>query len=325
MHPLPPEGDPGSISLNRIWDDYQELILADVTERTAYVYANAWRRRIREGIGALPVASIGRLTVRQAWARWDKSASTKNDALAALSKTLEVAVDAGLITTNPARSLKLKRKNGKSPAARALSREELDRFISFTPEGHYRRIIEALAYTGCRLGEIAALTGSDIEPERGIIRVARSLSPNSNGKLVVGDTKSHREREVPILPQLRETLAAAMKDRQPHDLIFTGPRGGALDSGNLSRSIGLNKWRDQVKVFPPGAPRLHLHDLRHTAATLMCGAGVPTIVVKDILGHSSLAVTELYARANEAAVRAAGETFSLYLAKFDTVEAAASS
>lgn len=323
MHPLPPAGEPAPPTLNSIWDEYQELILADVTERTAYVYTNAWRRRVRDDIGALPVTSIGRLTVKQAWARWDKSASTKNDALAVLSKTLEVAVDAGLITTNPARSLKLKRRTGKSPAGRALSREELDRFITFTPEGHYRRIIEALAYTGCRLGEIAALTASDVELERGLIRVARSLSPNSNGKLVMGDTKSHREREVPILPQLRKTLTAAMKDRKPHDLIFTGPRGGALDSGNLSRSIGLKKWRDHVRVFPPGAPRLHLHDLRHTAATLMCGAGVPTMVVKDILGHSSLAVTELYARANEAAVLAAGETFSLFLAKFDNVEAVA--
>lgn len=156
MHPSPPETDSTSPTLNAIWDEYQEVVLADVTDRTAYVYANAWNRRIRDGIGSLPLSSITRLTVKQAWARWDKSASTKNDALAALSITLEVAVDAGLIATNPARSLKLKRRNGKSPAARALSRDELDRFISFTPRGHYRRIIEALAYTGCRLVSTAA-------------------------------------------------------------------------------------------------------------------------------------------------------------------------
>lgn len=127
---------------------------------------------------------------------------------------------------------------------------------------------------------------------------------------------------MPILPQFRPTLEMAMRDKQPHDLIFTGPRGGALDSGNLSRSIGLRKWRDQVKVFPPGAPSLHIHDLRHTAATLMCSAGIPVTVVQDLLGHSSLAVTQLYARSNEAATRAAGELFGRYLAEFDTVEVA---
>ena len=119
----PTEGSkPHPQTLNAIWDEYNEVVLADVTERTAYVYANAWKRRIRDGIGAMPLDAITRLTVKQAWARWDKSASTKNDALAVLSKTLEVAVDAGLIQTNPARALKLKRKDGRSPAARSLSR-----------------------------------------------------------------------------------------------------------------------------------------------------------------------------------------------------------
>ena len=317
----PTEGSkPHPQTLNAIWDEYNEVVLADVTERTAYVYANAWKRRIRDGIGAMPLDAITRLTVKQAWARWDKSASTKNDALAVLSKTLEVAVDAGLIQTNPARALKLKRKDGRSPAARSLSRAELDRFIAFTPEGPYRRIIEALAYTGCRLGEIAALTASDVDLARGLIRIARSLSPNPNGKLIMGDTKSHRERVVPVLPQFRETLETAIQGKEPHQLIFTGPRGGALDSGNLSRSIGLRNWRNEVKIFPPGAPKLHIHDLRHTAATLMCGAGIPVTVVKELLGHSSLAVTQLYARANEAAALAAGDLFGRYLSEFDNVE-----
>ncbi|MGI8394456.1 hypothetical protein [Leucobacter sp. W1038] len=97
MHPLPPAGEPAPPTLNSIWDEYQELILADVTERTAYVYTNAWRRRVRYDIGALPVTSIGRLTVKQAWARWDKSASTKNDALAVLSKPGFTDADSRLV------------------------------------------------------------------------------------------------------------------------------------------------------------------------------------------------------------------------------------
>ncbi len=52
----------------------------------------------------------------------------------------------------------------------------------------------------------------------------------------------------------------------------------------------------------------------------MCGAGIPVTVVKELLGHSSLAVTQLYARANEAAAQAAGDVFGRYLSEFDNVE-----
>ena len=318
------EAHESAVTLNEIFDEYRPVVLADVTARTAYVYQNAWNRRVADSLGTLPVVNITGLVIRMAWASWDGSQSTKTDALAVTSKTLSVAVDAGLIRSNPARGLRLKRKPAKSPAARALSPVELAEFIARTPQGHYRRIIQALAYTGCRLGEVAGLTLADVDLERGLIRIARSLSPDPSGKLVSGDTKSHRDRVVPILPQLVPVILEAGEGKSPHDLLFPGPRGGALDSGNLSRSIGLKLWREQIKTFAPGTPPLHLHDLRHTAATLLCRAGVPVNEVQAILGHSSLAVTQMYARANDEAALRAGVRFGAFLAgenpKIDTVE-----
>lgn len=302
------------VTLNEVFERYRLLVLADVTARTAYTYENAWRRRVAGSLGALPVAALTGLDVRLAFAAWDGSQSTRTDALAVVSKTLSVAVDAGLIRSNPARGLRLKRKPGKSPAARALSPVELALFVELTPAGHYRRIVQALAYTGCRLGEVSALTRSDVDSERGLIRIARSLSPDPSGKLVLGSTKSHRERVVPILPQLSPVLAAASEGKNPHELLFTGPRGGALDSGNLTRSIGLHAWRDQVRVYPPGERQLHLHDLRHTALTLLCRAGVPVPDVQVIAGHASLATTQIYARGNEETAVRAGALFGSFLA-----------
>jgi len=314
------------VTLNDVFGEYQALVLADVTARTAYVYQNAWKKRVAATLGLLPVTGITGLQVRLAWATWDGSQSTKTDALAVVSKTLGVAVDAGLVRSNPARGLRLKRKPSKSPAARALSPVELESFIARTPAGCYRRIIQALAYTGCRLGEIAGLTFADVDMQRGLIRVARSLSPDPSGKLVSGDTKSHRDRVVPILPQLVPVIREAAEGKEPHALLFPGPRGGALDSGNLARSIGLKDWRDQVRMFPPGSAPLHVHDLRHTAATLMCRSGIPVNEVQAILGHSSLAVTQLYARANDDAALRAGARFGEFLTaenpKIDTVERA---
>lgn len=312
-----------AITLEEVWQEYESVVLDGIAERTAYTYRNAWKKRVANTLGKLPVADITPVEVRKAWALWDGSQSTKTDALAVASKVLGVAVEAGLIRNNPARGLRLKRKPGKSPAARALTPTELALFISRTPEGCYRRIVQALAYTGCRLGEVAALTPADVDLDRGLIRVARSLSPDSHGKLMMGDTKSHRERVVPILPQLAPVILEASEDKKPHDLLFPGPRGGALDSSNLSRSIALTSWREEVRVYPLGEQALHLHDLRHTAATLMCRAGIPVHEVQMILGHSSLAVTQLYARANDEAAIRAGARFGSFLSdlipEIDTV------
>lgn len=106
------------VTLADVYTEYALLIFGDVATRTGYVYRNAWNKRVAATLGHLPVGSITGLDIRMAWASWEGSASTKTDALAVTSKTLSIAVEAGLIRSNPARGLRLKRKPSKSPAAR---------------------------------------------------------------------------------------------------------------------------------------------------------------------------------------------------------------
>src|SRR5699024_8204192 len=78
------------------------------------------------------------------------------------------------------------------------------------------------------------------------------------------------------------------------------------DSSNLARSIGLTDWRDEVKVYPPGEDPLHLHDLRHTAFTIMADGGATVLDIKAVAGHSTVKMTEHYARPGIAAARRVG-------------------
>ncbi|MGR4010872.1 tyrosine-type recombinase/integrase [Leucobacter sp. 1207-22] len=305
-------------TLNDVWEEYASVVLDGCTARTAYVYRNAFKKRVAHTLGVLPVADIGPLDVRKAWAMWSGSQSSKVDALSVTSKTLQVALEAGLVQSNVARGLRLKRQPEKSPASRALTPAELSAFIARVPAGPYRRIVQALAYSGCRLGEICGLTPADIDMGNRLIRVARSLSPDPSGKLTMGDTKSHKVRMVPVLPQLVPVLEEAMAGRGAHDLIFVGPRGGALDASNLARAIGLHKWRDEVRLYPLGERALRLNDLRHTACVLMLRAGIPANDVQALMGHSSLATTQIYARADSAAAMRAGERFGAWLATTTT-------
>lgn len=299
-------------TLEEFWEQYAPLIAGEVTERTAYAYANAMDKRVLPSLGHKPVDEITALDVRLAWASWSGSESTKVDARAALSRTLGIAVEAGLIAFNPVHRSAQRRRAALTPTSRALTVDEVQKFLEFTPE-FFRPLIQVLVSTGLRFGEAAALTPADVDLDRQLIQVSRSLSPDSRGRLVVGDTKSHRARLVPIVPQLVPVLRAAMRGKAPHDLLFTGRNGGALYSGNVMRAIKFHEWRDQVKTFPPGQPPLKLHDLRHTALTLMARSGVPITDVQAVAGHSSLNVTQIYARGDEDSAFRVGQAYGRVL------------
>ena len=61
------------ITLECIWQEYQIVVLDDVSERTAYVYHNAWRKRVSPNLGKLAVINITPLEIRRAWAEWSGS------------------------------------------------------------------------------------------------------------------------------------------------------------------------------------------------------------------------------------------------------------
>lgn len=305
-------------TLSEYWQDNRDLAVNGVKARTALVYERAMEKRVLPVLGDKSLDKIRKSDIRRFLMILEQSGlafSTQTDHVAVLSRLFEIAVDDDLIGMNPAHKLRRRRPKNVHPTSRALSLQELALFLDKVPSGPYRRICAALALTGGRLGEINALTPADVHLERNVIIIARSVSPDGHGKPVEGLTKSGKVRAVPILPQFRPVLIEAMEGKSLDERIFTGPFGGTLTSSNLIRAIGLREWRDEVKRFPRGEPPLHIHDLRHTALTLMFEAGVPANWVQAIAGHSSLDVTMLYTGANEKAAVKAGELFGGYLEK----------
>ena len=97
------------------------------------------------------------------------------------------------------------------------------------------------------------------------------------------------ERLVGRLRTLREERAKLCKEfgssYEDHDLVFCQPNGKPLHAGNVRR-------RDFQEVLKRAKlPRLRLHDLRHTAATLHLARGTHPKVVADLLGHANVGLT----------------------------------
>jgi integrase/recombinase XerC len=151
-------------------------------------------------------------------------------------------------------------------------------------------ILELLYATGIRVGELCGLDVDDLDHERRVVRVFG---------------KGRKERSVPFgLPAeralagwlaLRTTVAAP----GAAGALFLGARGGRIDQ----RAVRTLVHARLVDV--PGAPDLGPHGLRHTAATHLLEGGADLRTVQELLGHASLATTQIYTHVTTDRLRAA--------------------
>ena len=112
---------------------------------------------------------------------------------------------------------------------------------------------------------------------------------------VVG--KGGKERIVPVLPAVREAVAAWLAlhpDRQPDSPLFLGARGGRLDPAVAQRT--LRNFR-RLHGLPEHATP---HALRHSFATHLLAGGADLRSIQDLLGHASLSTTQRYTAVDEA-------------------------
>lgn len=139
-------------------------------------------------------------------------------------------------------------------------------------------------FTGLRLGELLALHWSDVDFERRILSVSRSMSAGEESS-----TKSRRSRAVPIADQVASELKALHK--RPHfkartDYVFCRPDGGPLDRSAVRSRFICAQEKAGVRVR-------RFHDLRHSFGSLAIQK-FDLVAVKDMMGHSKLTTTERY-------------------------------
>ena len=141
-------------------------------------------------------------------------------------------------------------------------------------------ILELLYATGIRVGELCGLDVDDIDRER---RVARVFG------------KGRKERAVPFGRPAERALDGWLATGRPGlavsasgPALFLGARGGRIDQRAV-RALVHARLADV-----PGAPDLGPHGLRHTAATHLLEGGADLRTVQELLGHASLATTQIY-------------------------------
>jgi integrase len=253
-----------------------------------------WRLHVEPTFGDLPVASITKAAV----ARWvgalianGASASSTNRYLATLRSIMAFAVADGRIQTNPAAGVKPPSGAHTRREGAFLTLDELHQ-LQRACAGSYSDLVLFLGLTGLRWGEAAGLQVGDVinVPGPGLRLQRAMLSSRADGTMYVDTLKNNRSRTVPLVPELVPVVNRWAADRGDDAWLFSAPHGGPLNEGNWKRAV---QWTAATKSL--GRPRLRVHDLRHTAASLWLAAGADPKVVQRVLGHSSAAMTmDLY-------------------------------
>ena len=141
-------------------------------------------------------------------------------------------------------------------------------------------MLELLYATGIRVGELVSLDVDDVDRERNLVRVFG---------------KGRKERSVPFGHPAARAVDRWVTAGRPS--LVAEDAGAALFVGTRGRRIDQRAVRTLVHrriAQVPGAPDIGPHGLRHTAATHLLEGGADLRAVQELLGHASLATTQLY-------------------------------
>ncbi|MDP1820624.1 MAG: tyrosine-type recombinase/integrase [Acidimicrobiales bacterium] len=209
-----------------------------------------------------------------------------------LTKALEDAVDAGLVGRNVA--ARAKRPALRAPQMSCWTAADLAGFLQATKDSRQWPMWHVASMTGLRRGEVLGLRWEDLDLEDARMMVRQALV-SIDGIPTITTPKNGRARVVDLDPDTVAVLRALRLTQKAerlawgpgygcNDLVFTKEDGTAYHPDVITTA-----FTRQVKAAT--SPRIRLHDLRHTHATLLIKAGVPVNVVSQRLGHSSPAFT----------------------------------
>lgn len=213
-------------------------------------------------------------------------------------RIFNMAMRDGLTTLNPFenRTIKDPAAGRRAPMVISLDKLEILKRTCDLIRPGYGDLIEFLFRTLVRQGEAYALKCGDFDLENRRITVERAWSRGVKSREITVP-KSGKARIIPIFDPVVPIVERLTSGRDPEEWFFAGERGHALWNSNVRQTL---RWTSTVESL--GLKGLRPHDLRHSGATWLAGSDVPLHVVQAILGHSSLAMTQVYLHADDAAL-----------------------
>ncbi|MGJ3230240.1 MAG: tyrosine-type recombinase/integrase [Oceanicaulis sp.] len=289
-----------------LWERFRDEHLVKLREGTRRDYSALARNHILPAMKSLPVENVQYEDVDGLHRKITKAGApyVANRTVALLSKMFALSIRWRWRADNPAKGIERNQEEKRQRYLDAAEIRKLSEALGALEDQQGANIIRTLMLTGSRRGEVLAMRWDGIDLEGGTWTKPAAT------------TKQKKDHRVPLSGPARQLLGE-LKDAADEgaEYVFPGRSGG-------HRAEVKRTWRDacliagltveakarrggrEVKILKPNA---RLHDLRHTYASVLAGAGLSLPLIGALLGHTQPATTARYAHLSDDPQRRAAE------------------
>lgn len=282
------------------WLDYwyKDIILPQIEETTAYGYRGMIENYLKPQLGEIRLQKLTARDIQQyyTWLMDEKKLSPntviKHHNL--LTNTLNAAERQEYITKNPMRAVSPPKKRQRE--AKFYTPEQLGILLDKAVGTRLELPVFICAYLGLRRGELCGLRWSDVDLEHKTITIENTRTQAGKKEIEKG-TKTASSTRTLYLP---DTLCDMLKAAKEHQQACRAEYKNAYDDNDYvvvmedGRPFRPNYLSELFGKFlaDNDLPKIVLHELRHTFASLSNQAGIPVYNIGKALGHSTPATTQ---------------------------------
>lgn len=282
------------------WLDYwyKDIILPQIEETTAYGYRGMIENYLKPQLGEIRLQKLTARDIQQyyTWLMGEKELSPntviKHHNL--LTNTLNAAERQEYITKNPMRAVSPPKKHQRE--AKFYTPEQLGILLDKAVGTRLELPVFICAYLGLRRGELCGLRWSDVDLEHQTITIENTRTQAGKKEIEKG-TKTASSTRTLYLP---DTLCDMLKAAREHQQACRAEYKNAYDDNDYvvvmedGRPFRPNYLSELFGKFlaDNDLPKIVLHELRHTFASLSNQAGIPAYNIGKALGHSTPATTQ---------------------------------
>lgn len=282
------------------WLDYwyKDIILPQIEETTAYGYRGMIENYLKPQLGEIRLQKLTARDIQQyyTWLMGEKELSPntviKHHNL--LTNTLNAAERQEYITKNPMRAVSPPKKRQRE--AKFYTPEQLGILLDKAVGTRLELPVFICAYLGLRRGELCGLRWSDVDLEHKAITIENTRTQAGKKEIEKGTKTASSTRTLYLPDTLCDMLKAAKEHQQAcraeyknayddNDYVVVMEDGKPFRPNYLSELFGKFLADNDL-------PKIVLHELRHTFASLSNQAGIPAYNIGKALGHSTPATTQ---------------------------------
>lgn len=288
---------PSALKLSDWMEEWMRLYLPNIAETTRAGYEERIKTRLAPYLGNYPLNTLRTASI-QGWVNTlsqdeHLAPKTVKNVYLNLKAALDKAVVLNMLPSNPCTGVVLPKPV--KYQAQVYNNTEIAQMLNAAQGTDIYLLVALDVLTGLRRGEIAALQWSDIDFENGVIHITRNRVIAGGKKITKAPKSQSGIRDISIGDKLLSLLKDEYKryctdrDRLGIDFVDSNYVIRQKNGKPYSPDSLTQKWErfceaNQLK-------HIRLHDLRHTCATAMLGAGVEPKVIQTRLGHSDISTT----------------------------------